>query len=1022
MKKICCLCLFFLMSITVLTPVAAEQNEKSMLNLYVSVDGDDANSGTEAAPFKSLFRAQEEVRKHNRDMTGDIIVNVLKGTYCLPDTLHYAEQDSGSNGFNIVWRGADDGETVISGGMAITDWVDEGNGTWYAKVEGDVSEVRDLYIGGEKRPVAKVDNKIRAHSFYTKPNSEYAYDGIVVDSSLVEGLENPEAVTLHSGSGWMCHVIPMTEFFSLNDTETVLLFKQPMFNYITPKGKTTNAYDFDYAMKLENAKIFMNQPGEFYFEKPTKRLYYIPKSGERPESTVAYIPRMQDVVKISGSNVANKVQNIRFENLTFAHGKWDLPFTKGFSSVQGQWIVVDDEESIFTPSNITLSCSDNITFENNVFYGMGGVALGIQEAASNTEVVGNAFYDCKDSAVSLGLTSHSVITPTDPFYDAAYQKSVTASSELRPSKGASRATDYLLETAWQPSADDRSPWITVDLEEKTQLDSFEIALSAGDFEGGRVLVSNDPSFQDYETATLTSQESYEVPGAFKVIIQGKKFHFKSNVPGQYRYVRVEVTVDCAVNQIKAFDHSKPGVPEEETCKNTLLSNNYITRVGDYFWSSPAIMAYYVEKAEITQNHLSQLPYSGISLGWGWDSWYPFSDTARENKITNNYIDTVMTENFDGGAIYTIGNNPGSYITGNYIRECRLPFGAIYLDTASTGFTVTDNVLENVGRFFFCNPSYNIVLEDNYATTALGSEVRSSVNPVIPFAPKAPPYQARNIMEDAGLEDSYLYLLDKVPTVDEYYSEFGTEGYLNVLDQMGVSGVKAHLLNREITTAESTLKLIDNGKVSVTFPQEAIDAYRDMYWKSIGVVNNSGEAESGRMLYDTWISLQKAYQTLYESRSKTDYSSLRKEAETACNAAQAGDKRGEYPADAIRRLKHFLYSEKPYLKSGDAYYELEQAYRAFREEQISLSVTDVEVSGGVKSPVIDEANSRIELFVENAVNLKNMKPIYKLGHSCSLSKQSEEWVDYSSPVTIVVKNEAGTDYRFWTVIVKKVATE
>ena len=43
---------------------------------YVSCSGDDSADGSRTAPFKTIERAKEEVRKYNQNMQNDIVVNI----------------------------------------------------------------------------------------------------------------------------------------------------------------------------------------------------------------------------------------------------------------------------------------------------------------------------------------------------------------------------------------------------------------------------------------------------------------------------------------------------------------------------------------------------------------------------------------------------------------------------------------------------------------------------------------------------------------------------------------------------------------------------------------------------------------------------------------------------------------------------------------------------------------------------------------------------------------------------------
>jgi hypothetical protein len=81
------------------------------------------------------------------------------------------------------------------------------------------------------------------------------------------------------------------------------------------------------------------------------------------------------------------------------------------------------------------------------------------------------------------------------------------------------------------------------------------------------------------------------------------------------------------------------------------------------------------------------------VGWGWtDAYTPLSGN---NKITYNRIQDVMETQFDGGGIYTNGQQPNSTVSNNFIRGDKTQYGALYLDNGSQGFTVSNNVVEHV---------------------------------------------------------------------------------------------------------------------------------------------------------------------------------------------------------------------------------------------------------------------------------------------------------------------------------------
>ena len=77
--------------------------------IYVSINGNDkSGDGTQAKPFATLQRAQQEIRKTPTALRGAITVLVSSGTYYFNSTLAFTPLDSGSSAANpIVWKAAD---------------------------------------------------------------------------------------------------------------------------------------------------------------------------------------------------------------------------------------------------------------------------------------------------------------------------------------------------------------------------------------------------------------------------------------------------------------------------------------------------------------------------------------------------------------------------------------------------------------------------------------------------------------------------------------------------------------------------------------------------------------------------------------------------------------------------------------------------------------------------------------------------------------------------------------------------
>ena len=117
---------------------------------------------------------------------------------------------------------------------------------------------------------------------------------------------------------------------------------------------------------------------------------------------------------------------------------------------------------------------------------------------------------------------------------------------------------------------------------------------------------------------------------------------------------------------------------------------------------------YTQRTTVANNEIRDLPYTGVSVGWGWGEedagggaykvqgpFYQQPTVCRENRITNNHIHHVMRDLHDGGAIYTLGNQPGTLIACNHIHDNRGDPGGIYLDEGSGFIEITGNSVYRV---------------------------------------------------------------------------------------------------------------------------------------------------------------------------------------------------------------------------------------------------------------------------------------------------------------------------------------
>jgi chitodextrinase len=229
----------------------------------------------------------------------------------------------------------------------------------------------------------------------------------------------------------------------------------------------------------------------------------------------------------------------------------------------------------------------------------------------------------------------------------------------------------------------------------------------------------------------------------------------------------------------------PSDPRDITKDNT-VDNNVVTGVADQYGGSLGVLAGYTDHTVISHNKIYDLPYSGISVGWGWgltdaggDTNYPGNSgvpvwttptTSRDNIVSDNEISDIMKSQADGGAIYTLSANPGGVVSGNYINGTSpSAYGAIYQDEGSRYWHTTNNALCNVAfQWLFLNHGMNITADTNFTTQPAFATQANSTNDsitgttVVSGCDQLP----ASIVDNAGLQPQYRHL-DPGPAVTDH---------------------------------------------------------------------------------------------------------------------------------------------------------------------------------------------------------------------------------------------------------------
>ncbi|WP_405624493.1 RICIN domain-containing protein [Streptomyces sp. NBC_01396] len=166
--------------------------------------------------------------------------------------------------------------------------------------------------------------------------------------------------------------------------------------------------------------------------------------------------------------------------------------------------------------------------------------------------------------------------------------------------------------------------------------------------------------------------------------------------------------------------SPAGEDAREVVKNVTVKDNLITRIGEDYLGTAGIDAGFVNSTTIDHNDISDTPWAGISLGWGWQS---AANAEGNNSVSYNRLGNVMNRLCDSAGIYHLSNDPGTVINGNYIHDairgpaaCGSAVAGIYTDEGSNNMTLSNNVLSHTDGFINQNRNGSSVTLTNNKTS------------------------------------------------------------------------------------------------------------------------------------------------------------------------------------------------------------------------------------------------------------------------------------------------------------------
>ena len=404
--------------------------------IYVSPNAAKGGKGTLSAPYSSIEEAKLAVRKLNKKMKGDITVYLRGGTYPLSSPLIFKPEDSGQNGYRIIYRAYENEKPVISGGQVVSDWEPTAHRHIYSAPFRNADKLRALFVNGKRARMATADAPIQGQGSWGEMEVAGTEPWAYGKGKVVKGikfllkdlpvLSNPQDVEVLQENIWNEKILCALKVEKI-DKDTLAITLQQPYGAILTSLAWAGAMKYNKDFIIRNAFELLDSPGEFCFDRQKQRIYYY--VGDEDMSTAHVIaPVSKGLIRIYGSSTDSRVQNLAFEGITFSHDAWNLmeiDGSYGFGGIQslglavkyipdGNWHPTEYNSTDVPPGAIDVKNSRNISFVRNRFEQVNAATtISYVNDVTDSRITGNLFNDALGNAICVGHPQHYKIGDGD---------------------------------------------------------------------------------------------------------------------------------------------------------------------------------------------------------------------------------------------------------------------------------------------------------------------------------------------------------------------------------------------------------------------------------------------------------------------------------------------------------------------------------------------------------------------------------------------------------------------------------
>lgn len=373
-------------------------------DFFVSPQGNDHWSGKLAAPneagtdgpFATVERAQQavrELRQKEPQRDRPVVVTLRGGRYFLRAPLRFTPADSGTESSPTIYQAYEGERPILSGGVPLSGWKVDDQGRWHLvldEVKAGQWNFAQLFVNDQRRFRPRLPKK----GYYTiaervPPPAEKQKGG---DDRLQYGSDefNPQWQNLGDVEVNIFHQWSMSRMrvASVDPAAKLVVFRAGtgFDSYWAQFLKGHRYY-------LENVKEALTEPGEFYLDRVSGELVYIPRPGEDPGTADVIAPRLENLVIFACDGEKRQwVEHLQFRGLIFAHSNWVCP-EKGMFFPQAE---------VGLDGAISAVGARNLLFDTCAVIHTGIYAMAFGEGCRNCRVENCELVDLGAGGVKIG--------------------------------------------------------------------------------------------------------------------------------------------------------------------------------------------------------------------------------------------------------------------------------------------------------------------------------------------------------------------------------------------------------------------------------------------------------------------------------------------------------------------------------------------------------------------------------------------------------------------------------------------